>query len=177
MRQATDRSSPVLQRFPKLVAPKYKKFARMDEDFDCRNEGSSARARLLVWRATGEDSGTWDESEGTLRVYAPPKNNRGVILKDMTVGLDWCEGPGWIVVSGGKARKITVTADVAVSGGNFLGHVVDWDDPDEDPDPDNAGLTVHNPHQFEGPAGSLWEAGYWPAYDYYSAIQGYCADE
>jgi hypothetical protein len=144
-------------------------------------DGAIGRVRLIgvapVMVRIGDEAHTAAEIlDGEATILASTTNGSAQIL--------WKEsgtGDGRALIrfpspANTKARKILVTADDAFlsSDERFGAHVVDWDDPDVDPDPADAGITVENPHQFHGAAGSLWEADLWPAHNHYSAIQGYC---
>lgn len=150
-------------------------YAKMTEMLDCRLAGRSALAKVLEWNRLTPTHGEWLDSDTMIRVYAPPANSLGVILKNMKVQIARHEGPGWVVVGGGMARKIVVSARFAFAktADTFFADVVDWDD-GEDPDPDNAGITVYNRHEFYGATGSEWTCLYMPTDNRYVALQGIC---
>lgn len=172
---------------PKGESPTIIRMIELDEDLPAYNEDGEADAEtgnLPHIDKTGtvcyynETDQLWKRDESQQKVTVCNPYAQFSYSKGTRCPYVYLAQAGKFVPLAGtstKARKIMVTADAAFSGGaTFAAHVVEWDDPDIDPDPDDKGIVVRNPHSFSGAEGSRWECDLWPTHDYYSAIQGVC---
>lgn len=174
------RAGTLVARLPKIERAHERAYAVLDESLDCRDAGNSAAASLMEFTRDDATSGHWDAGERTIRVWSEPGSQLGVILAGMVVQLAWSDGPGWVAVGGGKAKVIKVqpTATFAKTADTFEGHVLDWFD-GENPDPDDAGLTIANgfaSFAVWGNSLSTVFCRYQPDEDQYVAYQASCPE-
>lgn len=155
------------------AAPSHlRKCGKLDADLDCNN--AAATATCSIWSSHG---GAWADTGVNVTVRPPWARALGKILSGMKVEIEYdLSAGGWIVVSGGKARKIRATADAdfETTDDVVAATVVDWFD-GEDPDPADAGLNLANDgNVFEGEEDNYLFAEYDPEADEYRLYQVEC---
>ena len=155
-----------LIRFPIASSPGIRG-GRLTSVLNCNDPSATATMEVMMG----------DTIVDTITVHPPRGQSLGVILPGMTVQAAYDSDLGrYVVLSGGKARKLFVRALSSFSAAaSPQVEILDWDDGD-DPDPQGSGLTAHNYLGFEGAAGSKWFAEYLPQLDRYRLYQGVCPE-